>query len=265
MENQLQYEDPEESLALIEANELTDEQYAKFLDEVEKLPTPRAPLDGKTARLAFEFMEDTGCRVTETINVRKRDLDFRTNILTVTRPKTETKCKCSTWIYKDQFTRRKVLQSADPKCEKCHGKGKYKKPQRTTFTPRLVSALKAYAEILKDDELLFPITRQSLWRWGKRAGKTAGIRIFQQKQDRMIEGIFLHLFRALCSKRTTADAKDDKYKDALVRIKMRHSYQVVTDRYTEVTLGYLISWERKIYGERAHAPNAPITPLFNER
>lgn len=236
-----------EELALEEANELTAQQYAKFLSELERIPGKRAPINGKQIRLAFEFMEDTGCRITETLHVRKKDLDFRTNILTVTHPKSEAKCKCSKWIYKDQFTRRKTLQYADPECGVCNGKGTWKKPQYTTFTPRMQDQLYQYCSRLKDDDLLFPTTRVSMWRWGKKAGELAGIRIFQQKKDKRIEGIFLHLFRALCSKRTTADAWSDKYKDAIVQRKMRHSYKVVTDRYTEITIGYLVSWERRTY------------------
>lgn len=244
MEYDLDYE---EQLALIEANELTSEQYHAFLDIMERTPSKRSPITGEIARLCFEFMEDTGTRATETIHVRKKDLDFRTHILTVIHPKTHTRCKCSKWKYADMHSRRQILDYADKNCKTCNGLGKWKKPQRTTFTPRLYKRLYQYAQTIQDDEKLFPVSRQTLWRWGKKAGKAAQINIFQQKKERMIEGIFLHLFRALCSKRTTADAKDDKYKDALVACKMRHSYKVVTDRYTEVTIGYLVSFERRIY------------------
>jgi integrase len=77
----------EESRALIEANQLTDKQYNDFLDELVKVPTSRAPIDGKIAVLAFEFMEDTGCRITETLHIRKQDLNFKNRILTVIHPK----------------------------------------------------------------------------------------------------------------------------------------------------------------------------------
>jgi integrase len=244
MEYDLDYD---EQLALIEANELTPEQYRTFLDELTKIPSKRSPITGSIARLCFEFMEDTGTRATETIHVRKRDIDFRTRILTVIHPKTHARCKCSRWKYADMHSRRQVLEYADKNCKVCHGAGTWKKPQRTTFTPRLHQRLYDYCQKLKDDDELFPVSRQTLWRWGKKAGKIAGINIFQQKKERMIEGVFLHLFRALCSKRTTADAINDKYKDALVACKMRHSYKVVTDRYTEVTIGYLVSFERRAY------------------
>ncbi|MDC8437977.1 MAG: site-specific integrase [Candidatus Nitrosotenuis sp.] len=238
-----------EEQALVEANELTEEQYQAFLGMMEQIPTPRAPITGAAARLLFEFMEDSGCRVTEALHVKKKDIDFRTRILTVTHPKSEKQCPCSRWKYKDLYSRARVLDYADRDCSKCHGKGKYKKPQRTTITPRLAPRLYQYCESLAENDLLWPISRKSVWKWGKRAGEKAGIRIFQQKDNIMIEGIFPHLFRALCSKRTTALAKDDKYKDALVACKMRHSYQVVTDRYTKITINYLVSWESRVYSQ----------------
>jgi hypothetical protein len=100
---------------------------------------------------------------------------------------------------------------------------------------------------MKDDELLFPVTRKTVWVWGKKAGENAKIYIFQQKEERLIEGIYVHLFRALCSKRMVRDAKDDNYNDQLVALKLRHSFNTVTDRYTQIDINYLIGWERKTY------------------
>ena len=69
-----------EKLAMVEANQLTDKQYNDFLDKVELIPSVRSPISGKTARLAFEFMEDVGSRITETLHIRKNDIDFGTGI-----------------------------------------------------------------------------------------------------------------------------------------------------------------------------------------
>ena len=237
----------DENQALIEATNLTAEQYTEFLNQVEKMPSSRSPINGKIARLAFEFMEDTGCRVTETIWVKKEDVDFRTRILTVTRPKTEKKCKCSRWKNKNEYSQVRVLEYADPLCSNCHGKGKWKKPQRTTITPRFYWKLKEYVDTLKEGERLFPISRVSLWTWGWMAGERAGIFIFQQKEERYIEGVFLHMFRALCSLRTTRDAKNDLYQTQLVDCKMRHAFERVGDRYNRVDINYLINWEKKTY------------------
>ena len=237
----------EEEQAYKEANNLTEEEYQKFLSHVELIPSSRSPINGKEARLCYEFMEDTGTRVTETIHVKKKDLDFQTNILTVTHPKVEKKCKCSRWKNKHEYSNVKILEYADTNCKYCHGKGKWKKPQLTTFTPRIKSRLLDYVSTLNDDELLFPVSRQSLWNWAKDAGELAQIRIFQQKEERMIKGMFVHFFRALCSKRMKIDAADDGFRDELVQCKLRWSFDNMADRYTKIDINYLLAWEKKKY------------------
>lgn len=233
---------------LREATQLTDTEFNNFLNEIEKIPSPKAPINGKVARLCFEFMEDTGCRINETIHVRKKDIDFHTRILTVTMPKSEKRCKCSKWRYKDQYSRQKILDYADPSCDKCHGKGKWKQPQTTTITARLLGDLSEYCNQLEENQLLFPAPRQRLYKWGKMAGKKAGINIFQQQTEKKIEGIFLHLFRALCSLRMLREATDYPYKDQLIARKLRHSFRFVTDRYTKIDIHELLKWERSVYG-----------------
>lgn len=239
----------EEKRPLTEQHILTPEQFQRFLDEVETVPAKRSPIDGKVARLCFEFMEDTGCRITETLHVKKQDIDFKTRIVTVTHPKSEKECKCSRWKYKDQYSRVRVLDYADPNCRFCFGKGKWKKPQRTTITPRIIPKLYNYCKYLHDDDLLFPISRVSMWKFGKLAGINAKIDIFQQKDEKLIKGVFLHLFRALCSLRITKDAVNDPYQDQLVSCKLRHSPRIVTERYTRIDINYLLAWEARNYAE----------------
>jgi integrase len=225
---------------MLESVQITDEQFQDMLEQLEEIPSLRAPISGKTTVLCFRFMDDTGCRVTETIHVKKQDIDFKNFILTVTNPKTEKKCKCSKW-------EKHNLISVKKKCPICKGKGRWKKPQRTTFTNRIKKDLYAYCNTLKDDEYLFPISRQSLWKWGKRAGVQAKIDIFQQKEERLIEGIFLHMFRSRCAFRILNDGINDSYRREMVICKLRHSSPTVTDLYTRIDINYLLGWERKQY------------------
>jgi len=229
----------------VESVQITDDQFNNLLFELEKIPSSRAPINGVIASLCFRFMEDTGCRVTETIHVKKQDINFNNFILTVTNPKTEKKCKCSKWGWTE--TRIRKLISVDKNCKVCNGKGRWKKPQRTTFTNRIKQDLLKYCNSLDDEEYLFPISRQSLWKWGKMAGIHAKIDIFQQKEEKLIEGIFLHLFRSRCAFRILKDAKSDNYKRELVICKLRHSSPTVTDLYTRIDINYLLSWEKNTY------------------
>lgn len=239
----------EEKQALIEANNLTAEQLSKFYKELEKIPTDKAPIDGWTAVLCFEFMEDTGLRVSETIHVKKKDINFNTRILKVTYPKTEAPCDCSRWSYKNNGRSRiKILEYVDPYCTTCKGKGRWKKPQKTTITPRLIGKLALYCDNLGNDDLLFPVPRKRLYIWGQKAGDKAELKIFQEKENSSIEGIFLHLFRALCSKRMVQDAMNDAFRDQMISKKLRHAFKTVTERYTKIDINYLWAWEKKTYG-----------------
>lgn len=237
-----------EKEAKIEANNLTEEQLERFYQELNKVPSVRSPLTGDQAVLSFRFMEDTGLRVNEMLHVLKRDISFDTRILTVTMPKVSALCPCAKWEYRDLRTRIRVITETDKSCKKCHGEGRFKQIQNTTITPRLISEIIEYCKDLESDKLLFPVHRSTLWKWAKKAGEEANLDIFQMKKIRRIDGLFLHLFRALCAKRMIKDAVDDPFRDQLIAQKLRHSFASVTDRYTKVDINYLWNWEKKTYG-----------------
>lgn len=237
-----------EAQKLLESNNLTATQFQSFLEEIEKIPSSKSMIDGKGVRLCFEVMEDTGARTNETIHIRKKDVDFRTNIITIVQPKSSKLCKCATWSYHDGHTRSKVIEKTDPLCKICHGLGRFKKPQRATFTKRIYDKLRDYCNSLhNDDDLLFPVSRQSIWKWAKRAGVNAKINIFQQKDEKLIEGVFPHLFRAMCALRVIRDSQGNPYKDQLVIIKLRHHIPIVTMKYTRIDINYLLAWEKETY------------------
>lgn len=236
-----------DDLALSEATNLTPEQLVSFYIELAQIPTSHAPITGKQAVLCFQFMEDAGTRVNETIHIKKKHVDVRTGIIIITHPKSRKRCKCSRWGHVEGSNRMRMTY-ADKACKKCHGRGRWRAPQRTTLTPRIIPHMREYLKGLGDDDYLFPVNRVTLWRWGKKAGIKAGINIFQQKEERQIEGIFLHLFRALCTLRMTRDAQNDPYRDQMISCKLRHSINaVLLNRYNRVDINYLLGWEHRQY------------------
>lgn len=226
---------------------ISTEDLNSYYQQVEQLPSPKSPIDGKIARLAYEFMEDTALRVNELIHVRKRDIDRRTRILLVTMPKVSQKCKCARWKNKNDYSRVKVLASADPLCPDCHGEGRYKKPQRTTITPRIWNRVIDYISNLNDDDILFPISRKTLWKWAKTAGQNAGLNVFIVKKDKTINNMFNHFFRALCTVRMKRDATNEQFRDELIMAKRRDTYESHVERYTEIGISELLAWEDKTY------------------
>ena len=232
----------------INAVTISPEQLESFYQEIEKIPSSRVPIDGKAARLAYEFMEDTGLRVTELIHVKVKDINLTNRILTVTMPKVSRRCKCSRWKNKNEYSQAKVLEYADPLCSVCHGRGRWKKPQRTTISPRIWNKVTDYISKLGQEDRLFPVSRNALWEWAEKAGRKAGLNISIIKKDKTITNMFNHFFRALCTIRMKRDAKNDDFKDELIMCKRRDTYDTHVDRYTEIDINYLLAWEEKTYG-----------------
>lgn len=220
-----------------------------FYQEVENRPSAKAPIDGKAARLAYEFMEDTGLRVTELIHVRVKDISIKTRILTVIMPKVSTKCKCSKWKNKNEYGNAKVLAYADPLCPECHGKGRWKKPQRTTITPRIWKRVTDYISGKGQDERLFPVSRNTMYEWARDSGNKAGLNVSVVKKNKQIDNMYNHFFRALCTIRMKRDAKGNEFMNELIMCKRRDTYDTHVDRYTEIDINYLLSWEEKIYSQ----------------
>ena len=237
----------EDNQVLINATNITSEQLESFYKEVQKIPSERSPIKGFAARLAFEFMEDTGLRVNELIHVRKMDINFQTMVLTVIMPKISKRCSCSRWKNKNEYSKAKILDYANPVCSDCHGSGRYKRPQKTTITPRIKDKLYLYCESFRPIDLLFPISRVSLWKWAKKAGNIAGLNVFVSKDEKEINNMFNHFFRALCTIRMKKDAKDEEYRDELIMTKRRDTFDKVMDRYTKIDINYLLQWEAKTY------------------
>lgn len=238
--------DIEKNIAVNPVN-ISPEQLEAFYQEVEKIPTARAPINGKVARLAYEFMEDTGLRVTELTYVKVQDIDS-TGILTVTRPKVSQRCKCSRWKNKNEYSNAKVLDYADPLCPDCHGRGRWKKPQITTITPRLWQKVMDHTKDRGQEERLFPISRKTLFEWARSAGIKAGLKVKIIKKDKTMNNMFNHFFRALCTTRMKRDAKNEEFRNELIMCKRRDTYETHVDRYTEIGISELQAWEAKVYG-----------------
>lgn len=192
----------------------------------------------------FRLVYGCGLRVSEALYVRKSDIDFEKRILVLNNTKTGYK-KCN--------------KCKGQGCEKCNNLGKIRKPQYTTIHPYFLSSLKDYVTSLNGQDLLFNTNRFTVWNYAKQAGKLAGLNVFEQQDERLIEGVWTHLFRKSRAQQMMIDGKsageDSDYLWELVKIKLRHSAKGrdVTFRYTnkigqKLGLNDLLEWEQKHYG-----------------
>ena len=217
-------------------NFLSAESFEKFLQSLSKIKSfdkypNRAPLNPEQLSILFRVMYGCGLRVSEAVSLKVKDLDLENRILVITSAKTGfKKCKnCKT-----------------QGCEKCNFKGKIRKSQYTTILPNDVSLLEKYIKkyCLNDDSLLFNnVSRQIIWSYGKQAGNLAGLKIYEMQDERSIKGIWTHLFRKSRAKQMLLDGASIE----LVKLKLRHSMNDATWRYTRPDINALLSWETKTY------------------
>lgn len=193
--------------------------------------------------LFFNMLEGCACRVSEIIKLEKRDIDLEHRILTIRKAKTSKRlCKCS--HYK-KVNRRRIIVVDDKSCTKCSGERVIFKDQFTTVLARDIPTLAKYTENLSDCDKVFPrISRMTAWQYAKNAGIMAGLPIFEQQEERKVDGVWTHLFR----KSRAKIMEDLGAKESLISRKLRHSAKNVTQVYTKVDLNAVLEWERKIYG-----------------
>lgn len=156
--------------------------------------------------LLVDTLYEMGLRVSEGLNLEKRDVDLEHRILKIRNAKT--------------------------------GKGKV---QRTTITPRMIEPLRKHITKLKDTDKLFQVSRMTVWQYCKNASIMAGLPIYEAQKEREISGVWTHLFRKSCSKRMKALGADRE----LRMLKLRHAFKDAHDTYDAVDLNALLDWEAK--------------------
>jgi len=231
-------------LEIQETNFLTTEDFEKFIQTVPdiipfKQIYQKPPMGSEQFQILYRLMYGEGLRVTEALQLQVKDLDLDNLILTIKSAKTGfKKCKCSKW-------EKRKLVSSDETCDKCHGLGKKRVPQYTTILPNDAVMLRKYIKKyhLKEDDHLFHCTRQTSRKYGKMAAELAGLNIFEQQDEKSIDGFWNHLLRKCRAKQMRRDGAEEE----LVMLKLRHSFSNVTFRYTKPDINYLKAWESKKY------------------
>lgn len=128
-----------------DSNYLTEDEFKQFLWGLERLepfhsPSSRPPMSVTAFSILFTTRYECGLSISKAIKLIKSDLDLEHRIIKIKDVKTGTIQK--------------------------------------TITSKLVIMLQAYTSDMKDNQLLFPVNRQTVWRYAKDAGRLAGLEIF---------------------------------------------------------------------------------------
>lgn len=143
--------------------------YNKFLFWLVRLQpfvnqTGNPPMKADEFVRLFRLLYGSGLRVSEALNLKKKDLDLNHRLLTISKAKTGYN-------------------------------------QRTTILPYDISMLEKQMANLSKDDYLFKANRHIVWQYGKDAGNLAGLNIGEIQGKKTIDGVWNHLMRKSCSKR----------------------------------------------------------------
>ena len=215
-----------------EENYLNPEQIESFINILPQVISTRKQFKAIDIQMMVRIQYSCALRISEVLTLTPNDFDLINLILTLNNTKTGfKKCKCS------KFKNRKLI-SFDPKCSKCKGLGKIRKPQFTTIWNKDKDAIRSYLKDKPTHKPLFQITRLTAWRYYKKAGILLGLHIREQQEERAIEGIWTHLLRKCNAKLMERKGANE----TLIKLKLRHTF-TVTERYTKPDIQYLKRWE----------------------
>lgn len=249
-------------------NFLSEQDFQAFLNSLRQLlesnqkslaQTNRSlsmPIDGFIE--LFRLVYGSALRISESLTVYPNDIDFDKKLISLPHTKTGfKKCKCARRIKQDNGS---WLLTGNKDCSICKGRYKLRKTQRTTIHPHYSDSLRSYLNGADPNKPIFSTNRFTLWSYAKKAGKLAGLNVFEEQKDRLIEGVWTHLFRKSRAKQMMRDIGPDEkeaYVYELLKIKLRHSREDagrdVTQRYSNIIgqklgLNDLLEWEKKHYG-----------------
>ena len=219
-------------------NYLDPKSFELFLGQLPNYPFIRL-MTKEDWFIFFRVLYGCGLRVSEALSLRKDDFDLEHQILTIQHAKTsKKKCpKCTRMSGKDYS--RKIIIVLD-NCSKCNNQRFIIKIQRTTILKKDIPLLQDYFKTLNRD-IVFPTSRQTAWVVSKELARLAGLHLFEQQEDRAINGAWTHLFRKSRAKLM----EDLDCKRSLIQTKLRHAFKESLDTYLKKDINALLFWENE--------------------
>lgn len=189
-------------------------------------PTGRPTMSANSFVNAFRVQYGCGLRISELLNLKKRDIDLNHRLVTISKPKTGHRVTFkSNGSFVDNIT-----------------------PQRTTILPYDINMLEKQMNGLSKDDTLFTMNRHIMWQYAKDAGRLGGLPISEIQNIKTIDGVWTHLMRKSCSKRM----RDLGATRELAMVKLRHVNHDAHDTYDRPDLNMLLDWELEHIASPSH-------------
>ena len=219
-------------------NYLDPESFKLFLNQLPNYPFIRL-MTKDDFFVLFRVLYGCGLRVSEALSLRKEDFELDTQQLVIQHAKTsKKKCPKCTRIKKEGFKKTTVIILDD--CNKCNNQRFIIKAQRTTILKKDIELISVYLNSLNRD-IVFPTTRQTVWVVAKELSRLAGLKLFEQQNERAINGAWTHLFRKSRAKLMSEKGASRE----LIQLKLRHTFKEAIDTYLKVDINALRKWENE--------------------
>jgi integrase len=124
----------------------------------------RLPMNADSFVRAYRLQYGSGLRISELLNLEKRDVDLKHRLLLIRTAKTGYN-------------------------------------QRATILPYDIPMMEKQLASLSNHDKIFPANRHIMWQYAKDAGNLAGLDIGEIQRVKTIDGVWTHLMRKSCSKR----------------------------------------------------------------
>ena len=125
---------------------------------------------------------------------------------------------------------------------------------QTTIPPIILPELTDHIKNLSENEKLFKITRQTIWKNIGDLGRLSKVKIFQLKQGKIVSGISPILFRQSYKQYMMNQGADEDLTNLKLRLKI--------DSHSNRTIDDLLRWEKDIY--KRHYTEEEIKEFSNE-
>jgi integrase len=153
---------------------------------------------------AARIQYGSGLRISETLNLVKSDFDLN----------------------------HRVLKLYDTKT----GKGEI---QKTSILPYDVAKLEKYLDSFSKSDRLFPISRQTMWKYYKECSILGGMNLYSAKPKADRIGGYTHLLRESCAKMYEINGA----RTGIVACKLRHKPNSMTMKYMIADLNEVLDFD----------------------
>lgn len=207
--------------------------------------------DNLRDRVILHFYSDTGCRVSELLKVRRKDIDIEAGTALIPHLKRGIKKKCpkcgraggrnTKFCSKCGYDMSKVLAEGIEERSRLIGLGE-----------ETVKLMEEYTKDMNPEDVIVPLTRQAIYNLVRRAAKGIGLgdRVIRNTESGKNHFVHPHSFRSSLAVAWLEYAGDDASKQKALQEQLGHMRFDTTQRYNKLSPSKVASIGKEVRESR---------------